>query len=57
MEIFGYDVITKKEFEKLCENENNELNELYNRVFFYQICFYCLINYCYYYKNLFLLPV
>ena len=31
MEIFGYDIITKKEFEKLCENENNELNELYNK--------------------------
>lgn len=31
MENFGYDIITKKEFEKICENENHELNELFNK--------------------------
>jgi hypothetical protein len=31
MENFGYDIITKKEFEKICENENNELNELFSK--------------------------
>ena len=31
MENFGYDIITKDEFEKICKNENNELNELFNK--------------------------
>ena len=31
MENFGYDIITKKEFEKICENENHELNELFSK--------------------------